>query len=351
MVGFNLLTICLCLISAYASNINPDHSWVFAFIGVVFPLTLLANLAWIGFWLFAKPLFALGSVAAIVFTWGSVTQNIVFNSKQAEPNDSDLKIITYNIKNFDLYNWSKNHESRDTMLAILKRADPDILCLQEFYTEDYGVSQNIKLLKDAGWKYFHFEPTLRLRNRDNWGIAIFSRFPIIHHDAIKFDNSKFNLAIYADIEIDKKVLRVYNLHLQSIHFGRSDYEYFKEPEAPSQRSLPSIMRIASKLRSAFKKRGHQADSVREVVDNNQVPTIICGDFNDTPNSYVYKSLSEGMKDAFLEAGNGIGSTYTGPIPFVRTDYVLLNNDLEVRSQKVIKREISDHFPVEVIFGF
>jgi len=351
LIALNVLTVVAYLLSSYASTINPDHSWAFAFVGVIFPLLLILNFAWILFWLFTKRVWVLISLVAITLTWNDVSKNIAFNFTQPQPSENELKLMTWNVQNFDLYNWSRNRESRDTMLAMIKRADPDILCIQEFYTEDYGVSQNINQIKKLGLKYFYFEPTLRLRNRDNWGIVIFSKYPIIHSNLIKFDNSKFNLAIYSDIEIDKKIVRVYNLHLQSIHFGSSDYKYFEQPETPSEDNLPSIRRIASKMKTAFQKRGVQADQVKQIVEDNQVPAIICGDFNDTPNSYAYETLSSGMTDAFTSAGNGVGSTYTGPIPFVRTDYVLMSDDLEVKDYEVIKREVSDHFPVVVVFGY
>jgi endonuclease/exonuclease/phosphatase family metal-dependent hydrolase len=47
------------------------------------------------------------------------------------------------------------------------------------------------------------------------GQAIFSKFPIIDQGNIVFPNSNNNV-IYADIKKGKDIIRVYNMHLQSI---------------------------------------------------------------------------------------------------------------------------------------
>jgi endonuclease/exonuclease/phosphatase family metal-dependent hydrolase len=72
---------------------------------------------------------------------------------------------------------------------------------------------------------------------------------------------------------------------------------------------------------------------------------VAGDFNDTPNSYAYRTLSQGMQDAFWKSGRGLGSTFNGPIPGLRIDHMLVDLYIKVERFEVVEEDISDHFPV------
>jgi hypothetical protein len=50
---------------------------------------------------------------------------------------------------------------------------------------------------------------------DKTGSYFFSKFPIISQGNVIFPDSKNNV-IYADIKKGKDIIRVYNMHLQSI---------------------------------------------------------------------------------------------------------------------------------------
>ena len=80
------------------------------------------------------------------------------------------------------------------------------------------------------------------------------------------------------------------------------------------------------------------------------PVIILGDFNDTPQSYTYQQLLKGRRDAFIEQGSGWGATYQKPLPFLRIDYILHDEELictHYQSSSSIK---SDHSLVEASFN-
>ena len=64
------------------------------------------------------------------------------------------------------------------------------------------------------------------------------------------------------------------------------------------------------MKDAFSFRGQQADYVQDLIGNSPFPQVICGDFNDVPNSYTYFKMRGERRDAFLEKGIGLGKTYT-----------------------------------------
>ena len=79
------------------------------------------------------------------------------------------------------------------------------------------------------------------------------------------------------------------------------------------------------------------------MNTSPYPIILCGDFNDTPTSYTYKQLSEGLNDSFSNAGLGIGQTYNGKFPTLRIDYILHSPEFELNSFKTTDVNLSDHF--------
>ena len=106
-----------------------------------------------------------------------------------------------------------------------------------------------------------------------------------------------------------------------------------------------------KLKKAFQKRGTQAEILRAAIDQSPHPVIVLGDFNDTAISYTYKTIIGDLQDAFLTKGWGVGSTFTGPLPYLRIDYVLVDPVFEIADFKVIEKKFSDHYPVSCVIAW
>jgi endonuclease/exonuclease/phosphatase family metal-dependent hydrolase len=99
------------------------------------------------------------------------------------------------------------------------------------------------------------------------------------------------------------------------------------------------------LKNAFIKRARQADMLAEKISESPYPVIICGDFNDTPVSYTYKKIKSSLSDSFMEAGSGIGSTYSKIFPSFRIDYSLHESNMKAIYTERVRLKLSDHYPV------
>jgi endonuclease/exonuclease/phosphatase family metal-dependent hydrolase len=185
------------------------------------------------------------------------------------------------------------------------------------------------------------------------GVVIFSRYPIVdsavlrysHPDGIRSTES----LIAADIRIGDDTVSVFTTHLQSVLFRSKDFHDIEIIKNVDDSILTASKSIAKKLRYAFRHRADQAMQVREQLNKCPYPGVICGDFNDVPNSYTYYNIRGEWQDAFLKKGFGIGRTYVNISPTLRIDYIFANSDLDILQCTRFINGYSDHHPVVADF--
>lgn len=317
------------------------------------PGLVFINLIFVVIWILRKRYFALVSLLTIAACLPQLLRLVATNfpTSNQQSNTALIKVMSYNVRDFDLYNWSDNINSRSKIFETIKEQNPDVICFQEFYNDTTREFNTIKQLQDIGYSYYYFTRELVLRNTDEWGIALFSKYPIKEHGVIMKQSFKTGYGkkpfrgLYADIVFKDTTIRFVNVHLQSIYFGSGDYETIEEFRSNQNVNEKGIRSIASKLKRAFERRAEQAKELKQFLEEQKKPVVVCGDFNDLPNSYVVNKISRNMKDAFLCHGFGIGSTYNGLLPFLRIDYILTSPAFNIHEFKVIHNPISDHFPV------
>lgn len=343
-----LLSLCilfagLLLLSHLFTSINPTSFSLPALLSLFFPALLIINIVFLLIWFFRRHWAIFIPIIALFFTWSQVEKMYAFQS-ESELTAEGIKILSYNVKNFDLYNWESNVDARNNIAKVIKSIDADVINFQEFYTRDNHELDNLKFIKqNLKLPYYHFVATHTVKDDRYFGLATFSKYPISNKGKVEIDGSKVNTIIYSDLEIGKKKLRVYNTHLQSIHFGKDDLDTVENPSVEA--TYEKTRSIFSKLKVAFSKRGKQADKLTIHANGSPYPTVITGDFNDTPHSYSYETIGKERKDAFLEAGKGLGYTYAGPIPGLRIDYIFTDEEIAVSNFKTIKKGKSDHYPI------
>jgi endonuclease/exonuclease/phosphatase family metal-dependent hydrolase len=356
VLWLNYIAIACLLLSYLAPYVSPRVFWPMAFFGIAYPVLLLINLLFVAYWLIRWRMRFLYSFCVVLLGIQILNGYVQFNpqSKADAGKNSKykLKVMSFNTKLFDLYNWTHNLETRSKIFDLLKMESPDIICMQEFYNSDKGTFRNLDtLVKLQKAKYSHCEYTVTLRKTDHWGMATFSSYPIVNRGHIDFNVSGNNSCIYTDIKIGEDTLRVYNMHLQSMHFSNSDYKFMEEFfDTKDVNELEGSRTILRRLKWAFRRRAGQADIISEHVRNCRYPVLLCGDFNDTPASYTYHTLSRGLKDAFLESGNGFGRTYYGKFPSFRIDYILHNASIPAWDFRTIVTDLSDHYPISCTIG-
>lgn len=315
-----------------------------AFLGLAnFPLVVI-NLLFIPLWIILKIRYALLGIIVLLIGYPFVERQMSFHFSIIEAGaDSTAEVMSFNSKLFGLYDWKRNTENRNEVFKFLKKENPDILCIQEFFYEekDYFETKDtmVTFLKA---KNAHFEAASSLHKTHHWGVATFSRYPIVNKGKIKFEKTKGNICIYTDIVKDEDTLRVYNVHFQSNMIDEKTIDGLSSGDSTSKLSA---LKVFFALRSSYQKRAKQVDAVVSSMQKCPYKMIVCGDFNDVPMSYCYQKVSDGLVDAFLNAGTGFGFTYAGKLPFLRIDYIFHSPEIRSYDFKVLKKVYSDHYPV------
>jgi endonuclease/exonuclease/phosphatase family metal-dependent hydrolase len=346
---FNWFAIISLLCADAAPWVNPERIWPFAFLGLIQPALIIVNILFLLYWLIRRKRQMFFSLAVILISFMHFNRQyqISIGNLGTAPEKS-IRLMSWNVKLFDLYNWSGNKETREKMFNLIRSEDPAVLCLQEFFSEDAGTFRNLDTLKSMLGYSAATAYTITLRKTDHWGVATFSRYPIVNEGRIVFNNRSNNICLYTDITINTDTIRVYNVHLQSINFGYADIRFVKTmlSEEDSENEMENSKNILRRMKHAYGRRARQANAIAEHIRNCRYPVVICGDFNDTPVSYTYQVLSSRMKDAFRESGSGFGKTFENPLPVPRIDYILHSENLESFQFKTIRTEgLSDHYPV------
>jgi endonuclease/exonuclease/phosphatase family metal-dependent hydrolase len=345
----NLVAAALLLLSYTASFTDPHSFWPIAFFGLAYPLFLAINVVFIILWLLKSPKFALISLVCILAGYKFLTGYIGFRETTAitvpKSSQNFIRVMTYNVHSFKQFGDKNDTFTKDKMLDIIRKEEPDVLCIQEFFSRTKGEYNFRKLISEVmKSERYYFVPSVK-NDYEAIGMAIFSKLPIIDKGSIPFDNVIGNGALYIDLKFHGKPFRIYNVHFQSISFQPEDYKYLKDVTKEIDTDVKSSRRIGSRLKQAFLKRSDQVKLIRAHAAECKTPYLVAGDFNDTPVSFAVNTMSSGLNNSFRQKGSGFGITYNGDFPNFQIDYILASKEFNVKNYLIIDKKLSDHYAV------
>lgn len=352
LLVINIITAGIFLMGCTVPLISPAKFWPVSFFGLALPYALFVLLLLLACWLIFHIRYTLVCLIPMIIGWKSIAVLFAFHPTAAPAADpvNEIRVMSYNVryfKNFD-YSVTQNVTLRNEIMSLIHSSSPDILCLQEFYTADHSDNNDNlhDIMKEMKLPYSYFSNDHSFQNR-HAGVALFSKYPIIHTYKTDLSGAKSGeSAIAADIVRDSTdTFRVITVHLQSIYLNQRDLKGLQKLMHQEDTGFVASRIILGKLRKAFLVREFQAQAVAAIIRQSPYPVIVCGDFNDTPNSYAYFEISRNLQDAFLKRGFGLGRTYSSISPTLRIDYILTSSSFTVRSFRCIHKILSDHYPV------
>lgn len=329
-----------------APFISPVAFPLLPLFGLAYPVIIVCFLILMLIQVFFRKWWAL-AMFVLILCGGSLHFRTFTLGSGDDPNGVEtFKIMSYNVHLFDVYN--ENPElAEDTRLKIvqfLEKESPDIVCFQEFYQKDRPTDFVTKdtIIPLLQYKDYQERYAYLRSGRENFGIAIFTRYPIIEKGEVNFNPNRqtSNYAIYSDIVIKKDTIRVYNAHLQSIHLQPEEKDVLIQ-----EKSKSSFFEALGKVKNAYPLRAAQAVILMKHIHNSPYPVVLCGDFNDTPMSFTYNQFCSELIDAFRNCRKGIGKTYAGRIPAGRIDYIFHSKSIGSTNFKIQNKALSDHLAI------
>lgn len=302
-------------------------------------LTILSLVHLLFFFFFITRSVRWGLVSAIALglTLWAASQEVKPFAKSPESIDQPhLKVVSLNVAGF-AFEADKVEEVAD----LLKEIDADVITLQEFRYHKldkarFALGHIARALEMEHFRFDHRPENLH-------GAATFSKYPIVRVDTLFMTKGEINTGIISTIKSPIGKVGVANIHLTS--YGL----------IPRLRKDKPILEKAKELYThGIKIVKDQQEKVNQVLEKTRpypYPLIIAGDLNAAPHSRIVRQFGKRFQDSFSKIGAGSGFTYPIWGPYgLRIDYQFAGKELEVLSHQIVRKIVSDHYPVVVCYS-
>ena len=275
-------------------------------------------------WIFLRKWYFLFSIGCILVGWNHFQSFIGLNTALPKQKE-ELTVMTLNSMGYQKLKGA----TKKKFNQMLATYEPDFILLQEGYARTSPINK-----KEYTYIY---QPKNKL-------LGIYSKYPFSNKGSMNIGNQA-NGCLYVDVKVNKQVIRIYNVHLQSNKVSKDASKLRKEGDLQEKETWIGFKDMLEKVKQSAVLRSEQAKTIIEHLKKSKYPVILGGDFNDTPLSYTYQLFSKQLKDGFKEKAMGIGTTYNGTIPVLRIDYIWTDQQFQINSHEIIRKNFSDHYPV------
>jgi vancomycin resistance protein VanJ len=315
----------LLLLSFGLSYVPPKSFALLSTLSLTVPFLIVLNILFVIYWLIKLKKQVILSLLVLAVGYKQVLSFYKFSSDPITYSEDTFSIMSYNVRLFNVYNWIDDNTIPTKIQKFITQESPNIICFQEY---DSGSNLDFK-----SYPYRHQTNTSE-NNKSQ--LAILSTYKILNSGFIDFPNSA-NSALFADILIKSDTTRIYNVHLQSTGIDANmDVETLDSEQSN---------KLLNRLGVTFKAQQYQAEMVASHVSKSPYKVLICGDFNNTMYSYVYRILKGNLYDAFEGSGSGFGSTFDFKYFPVRIDFIFADQSFVPVDFKNYTVPYSDHFPL------
>ena len=332
LILLNLVVIVLTLMSYLSPYVDPSKLWFFSFFGLLFPVLLLSNVAFILMWLFVEKKKMILSLIVLLIGYKNINKTISFHINNDDKADG-ISVMSYNM-NQGSYLYRKKIK-KGLFGKFIKGQKADLVLGQEINSP--LIRKEIKNADSYPYQY----------TEKNIGTGIFSKFPIVNSGRIDF-KLYTNSCVWADIVINKDTIRAYSVHFMSNQISQQTTDIAKDFGNEEDLDTKKVRVVLSRYKKYVQVRARQVKKVKNHISRSPYRVILGGDFNDPSLSYTYQQLSGILKDAFVEKGYGMGISYAGAIPFLRIDNILVSKNIEVLQFEKLDGKFSDHFAIKAI---
>ena len=333
-----LATALLLATAAYGGYIDP-RSWTPpAFAVMAFPVIATAAALVLALSVLLRQWrSAIIVAAALAATWPAT--NVHFPMNLSTPplpasQDSTFTVLTMNVSGFINRMRHKTDPTSSTMRFILEQ-NADVVITQETALGplDFTRTEPVKSMRQR------IDSLYPYHSHGYHDIAILSKYA-----------KAFDVTLPAGTAV-----RIIGVHMQSIGLSGNDKELYKQLTRMEKgtRSQMSEVRhsLMGKVASACRRRAAEAQQLRTILDQSPENTIVCGDFNDTPLSFTYRTVrGNDMRDAWQDCAFWPTYTFNADRLYFHIDHMLYRGNLQALKSESPRAGSSDHYPIITTFA-
>ena len=340
--GASVATSVMLVLVAYSDHLHPEAYPRLACIGMTFPFFLLLNLLTLIVWVIFNWRRSWIPLLAYLLALPAIRVYMPLHFHH-EPPPGSLKVLSYNVASYSIDR--KQSPGEKEIFNYVKQQNADIVCLQE------DMAHKGDSLGDFT-KLYAYNDTAHLGKALKVGfnaMGIHSRYPIVGKEVINYE-SRANGSVAFFVKVGADTIIVINNHLETNHLSFVDKKCYADlisGDMNSQDAQAETRKLMGKLTKSMGIRSHQAEAVHDYIERHRrYPMVVCGDFNDTPISYVRRTIAQGLTDCFVESGCGLGFSFRAKGFYFRIDHIMCSDHFEPYNCFVDKSiEASDHYPI------
>ena len=344
--GASALSVLGLWLSALSAWVSPADFKLAGLMGLSFPVMLAGTVGLFLFSLLFAPRRAWITAVGLIFAWGSISDYLPYHPFQRADAHSDDQPNTFSLINYNTAGMGGSYDAQKGIFAYLQAQHADIVCLQEVPQSPQMMAELKTFSDSSALRHLH------ATSNPQAALVLLSRYPIMRHERITEIGGNGAWAYWLKRN-EGDTLLVVNCHLRSNALTRDERESYagwvKNAEAQNEsEAYRTAHHLGAKIAHAAEERALMVDTLITFLDRHQtMPTVVCGDFNDTPISYTCHRLSRtGLESAFSAVGKGLGRTFNRDAFVVRIDHAFASPQLVPLTCRVDNSVFfSDHYPL------
>lgn len=289
------------------------------------------------------------AVLALLISIPGLKKSYSFGTKVKA--DNSIRVMSYNLHLFsDITKKTNKEEFANNLMNLVREQSPDVLCCQEFQSYNYIMTRPQCIEAFANGIDF---PYVYYNKKNNFGgNVIFSKYPIqkVTEESGFGQENLYGVMVSVDAG-EKGKFHVADVHLLSYNITDNELNVLMNP-TERQKNLDTVGKtVLHKYNYGILRRSDEIDSMLGGMPPVDGPVIVCGDFNETPLSNVYRKMQKaGYVDTFTKVGRGVKSTFARKLLLLRIDYIWANSEVVPLNFERNYFKASDHYPIILDFS-
>ena len=346
----------LTLLSVYGGRVNPEYVTLPAVMCLaaqwLVMLTLVISIIWI---ICRKYITGAAGLGTLILCWSTISVLTPFNlPRSPQPGAKTFTLMSWNV----IHGWDQKQEGPTKQIGnpsfdSIRDSGADIVCLQEVrHLKSSEIPDFTPARQKELYKIYPYQAGIP--EIDN---KVLSKYPVEVIPASRFINESYdkNRYTFYKVNIDGHLVTLVNVHLMSPILSNEERNVLTDADniEGAKESFEDVKNtIWGKLKKSFRLRKKHAEVLRRALDKIEGPVIVCGDFNDVPQSYAYRIIrGADLRDAYGDAGFGPLVTFNKHKFWFHIDQILYRGPMKALTIDKGRLKNSDHYPVKATFEF